>query len=74
MTKRRKNELLDNSSKVVLTIDERTVEIYLLAPDGEQLDVEKFRLADDADDIDHVKATRDVFDLLYQVALTNDRG
>jgi hypothetical protein len=74
MTKRRKSELLDTSSKVVLTIDERTVEIYLLAPDGTQLDVEKFKLAADADDIDHAKATRDVFDLLYQVALKNDAG
>ncbi len=59
----------DHSSKVVVIIDERAVEIYLLAPDGTKLDSEKFKLPATAEDIDHQKATRDVFDLLYELAL-----
>ena len=41
----------------------------MLAPDGSKLDSEKFKLPATAEDIDHQKATRDVFDLLYELAL-----
>ena len=67
MAKRSKRT--DNASRVVLVVDSRTVEMTLVGADGTERDSERFKLADDAEDIDHEKATRDVFDLLYQVAL-----
>lgn len=61
-----------NSTRVVLLIDDRTVELHLVGGDGTEIDAERFKLEEDADNIDHEKAARDVFDLLYQVAMKSE--
>lgn len=68
----KRKQTTSDASRVVLVIDSRSVELYLVAADGTARDTEKFKLEKTADDIDHEKATKDVFDLLYQVALRSE--
>jgi hypothetical protein len=70
----KRKQTTNDASRVLLVVDARTVELYLVGADGTARDTEKFKLESDAEDIDHDKATRDVFDLLYQVALKADSG
>lgn len=60
--------------RVVVDILPREVLLRIFDSRGKRVEVERFTLADEEEPLDAASTARDVFDLLYQCAVTSVHG